>query len=163
MARHMGPNRGVPEQSRDFKGSIKRLFNSLNTWKYFLFISLILAMISAILALVAPNKLSSLTDTITIGIRPNINEKVIQDIMTDTSISDEDKMKFKTLLDNAQDKSTDVNKIYSDFDKLPKSIKKIVKPKIDMAKVKSIALFLGILYSSFIQSLKSSYSSNSSL
>ena len=146
MARHMGPNRGVPEQSRDFKGSIKRLFNNLNTWKYFLIISLVLAMISAILALVAPNKLSSLTDTITLGIRPNINEKVIQDIMTDTSISDEDKMKFKTLLDNVQDKSTDVNKIYSDFDKLPESIKKIVKPKIDMAKVKSIALFLGILY-----------------
>ena len=34
---------------------------------YFLIISLILAMVSAILSLIAPNKLSSLTDTITLG------------------------------------------------------------------------------------------------
>ena len=146
MARHMGPNRGVPEQSRDFKGSIKRLFNNLNTWKYFLIISLALAMVSAILALIAPNRLSDLTDTITLGIRPNINEEVIKEIMSDKSISNEDKMEFKSLLDKSQDKSADINKIYSDFDKLPKSIYQIVKPKIDMAKVKSIAIFLGILY-----------------
>ena len=146
MARHMGPNRGVPEQSRDFKGSIKRLFNNLNTWKYFLIISLVLAMVSAILSLVAPNKLSDLTDTITLGIKPNINEEIIQEIMTDTSISDEDKLEFKLLLESVQNQESDVNKIYDDFDNLPESIYKIVKPKIDMVKVKSIALFLGILY-----------------
>ena len=146
MARHMGPNKGVPEQSRDFKGSIKRLFNSLNNWKYFLIISLILAMVSAILALIAPNKLSNLTDTITLGIRPNINEEIIEDIMKDTSISNEDKMEFKSLLESAQNMEEDTNKILNDFDNLPESIKEIVKPKIDMAKVKSIAIFLGIIY-----------------
>ena len=147
MARHMGPNRGVPEQSRDFKGSIKRLFNSLNTWKYFLVISLILAMVSAILSLIAPNKLSSLTDTITLGIRPNINENVIKKIMSDESISNEDKREFKLLLESVQNKEEiDTKKIYNDFDKLPESIYKIVKPKIDMAKVKSITIFLAVLY-----------------
>ena len=50
----------VPQKSKDFKGSIKRLFNSLNNWKYFLILSLGLAMISAILYLIAPNKLSVL-------------------------------------------------------------------------------------------------------
>ena len=30
----------VAEKSKDFKGSIKRLFNNLNTWKYFLILSL---------------------------------------------------------------------------------------------------------------------------
>ena len=146
MARPMGPNRGIPEKSRDFKGSIKRLFNSLNRWRYFLVISLVLAMVSAILALIAPNKLSDLTDTITLGIRPNLNDEIIQDIMTNTSISNKDKAEFKELLDAAQNKESDVNKIYNDFDNLPESIYKIVKPKIDMAKVKSIAIFLGVLY-----------------
>ena len=80
MPRPMGRNRGVPEKSRDFKGSIKRLFNSLNRWRYFLVISLVLALVSAILALIAPNKLSSLTDSITLGIQPNLNEEIIQDI-----------------------------------------------------------------------------------
>ena len=87
MPRPMGPNRGVPEASKDFGGSIKRLFNSLNKWRYLLILSLVLAMISAILALVAPNKLSDLTDTITLGISPNINEKIIKDIMNDKNIS----------------------------------------------------------------------------
>ena len=146
MARPMGPNRGVPEKSRDFKGSIKKLFNSLNTWRYFLVISLMLAMISAILGLIAPNKLSDLTDTITLGIRPNLNEEIIEDIMSDENISNEDKAKFNELLDAAQNPESDANKIYNDFDNLPKSIYEIVKPRIDMAKVKSIAIFLGSLY-----------------
>ena len=79
MARHHGPM-SVSEKSKDFKGSIKRLFNNLSTWKYFLIISLVLAMASAILSLVSPDKLSELTDTITLGISPNINEEIIQDI-----------------------------------------------------------------------------------
>ena len=52
------PMRGVPEKSKDFKGSIKKLFNSLNKWRYLLMFSLVLAFISAVLALIAPNKLS---------------------------------------------------------------------------------------------------------
>jgi len=145
MARHHGPM-AVSEKSRDFKGSIKRLFNNLNTWKYFLVISLVLAMASAILSLVAPNKLSELTDTITLGIKPNINEKTIQEIMSNKDISNEDKLEFKEFLQEANNKNSDPNKVYSDFDNLPKSIYKIIKPKIDMAKVKSIAIFIGILY-----------------
>ena len=164
MARHHGPMRAA-EKSRDFKAAIKRLFNSLNTWKYFLIISLILAMVSAILALIAPNRLSDLTDTITLGISPNINEKIIEDIMTDTNISNEDKVEFKELLDSAQKEDADINKVSDDFDKLPKSIYEIVKPKIDMAKVKSIAIFLGILYLvsaifNYVQSILMTITSN---
>ena len=53
------------EKSKDFKGSIKRLFKSLDRWKVLLYFSLLLAMISSIIALIAPNKLSDLTDEIT--------------------------------------------------------------------------------------------------
>lgn len=147
MPRPMGHSKGLPEKSRDFKGSIKRLFNSLNNWRYFLVFSLILAMVSAILSLIAPNKLSDLTDQITLGIQPNLTEEIIQDIMEDKSISNEDKLEFKKLLDSAQDsEEIDTNKILTDFDNLPESIYKIVKPKIDMNKIKSIAIFLGIIY-----------------
>ena len=145
MARHGGPMK-VNEKSRDFKGAIKRLFNSLNTWKYFLIISLILAMVSAILSLIAPNKLSSLTDTITLGIRPKVYESTIEEIMTDENISAEDKKEFKELLDSASEENVDVNKIYSMVDELPESIYEIIKPKMDIEKVKNISIFLGILY-----------------
>ena len=147
MARPMGPNRGVPEKSRDFKGSIKRLFNSLNTWRYFLIISLVLAMVSSILALVAPNKLSDLTDTITLGIQPNISETIVEEVMTDNSISNDDKAQFKELLGKVENaEEIDINEIFNKIDELPKSIYEIVKPRIDMAKVKSISILLGVLY-----------------
>ena len=74
------PQRGVPEKSKDFKGSIKRLFKSLDNWRYLVIISLILACLSAILALIAPNKLSNLTDTITLGLQPNISEEIISNV-----------------------------------------------------------------------------------
>lgn len=167
MPRPMGrPNKGVPEKSRDFKGSIKRLFNSLNKWRYLLVISLILAMISSILALVAPDKLSDLTDTITLGIQPNITEEIVENIMKDESISVEDKMEFKELLSYANDsEKIDTNLLLSKMDKLPESIYNKVKPQIDMVKVKSIAIFLVILYIisalfNYIQSILMTITSN---
>ena len=61
----------VTEKSKDFKGSMKRLLSNLQPWKILMFLALTLAMISAILSLIAPDKLSELTDTITEGISPN--------------------------------------------------------------------------------------------
>ena len=145
MPRPMGPNRGVPETSKDFGGSIKRLFNSLNKWRYLLILSLVLAMISAILALVAPNKLSDLTDTITLGISPNINENIVKDIMNDKNISVEDKKEFSNILSSVN-KDSDVNSLLDKVDSLPESIYDIIKPKMDIARVKSIGLFLAIIY-----------------
>ena len=145
MPRPMGPNRGLPETSKDFGGSIKRLFNSLNKWRYLLILSLVLAMVSAILALVAPNKLSDLTDTITLGISPNINESIIKDIMNDKNISVEDKKEFSNIL-SLVNKDSDVNSLLDNVDSLPESIYDIIKPKMDIARVKSIGLLLAIIY-----------------
>ena len=145
MPRPMGPNKGVPETSKDFGGSIKRLFNSLNKWRYLLVVSLVLAMISAILALIAPNKLSDLTDTITLGMNPNINENIVNDIVKDKDISNEDKQEFSDLLSSSvTDK--DVNVLLDKMDSLPDSIYNIIKPKMDMVRIKNIALLLTIIY-----------------
>ena len=132
------------EKSKDFKGSIKRLFKSLDRWKVLLYFSLLLAMISSIIALIAPNKLSNLTDEITAGITPNINEEVIKDIMGNDKISMEDKMEFSTILKDIN--PNDVSNVMSSIDKIPDSISKIVKPNIDIDKVKNMALLLAILY-----------------
>ena len=132
------PIRGVPEKSKDFKGSIKRLFNSLNKWKYLVIIALIFSFTSAILSLISPNKLSDLTDTITLGIQPNISEETISNIMIDNSISDNDKKEFSIFLQSLNDNENNI----SNIDKVPKSIYKIIKPKIDMEKVKSLSILL---------------------
>jgi hypothetical protein len=69
------PGPRIPEKAKDFKGSIKRLIKNLSKWKFIMIMSLMLALISAILALVAPNKLSKFADTISEGLKPN-TEKI---------------------------------------------------------------------------------------
>ena len=133
------------EKSKDFKGSIKRLFHSLKNWHSLLTIALILAMTSSILSLIAPNKLSDLTDTITSGIKPNLNEEVINEIMTDTNISDSDKQEFGIMLSKMAEEK-DSQEILKLIDSLPEAIKERVEPSIDMSKVKNIALFLATIY-----------------
>ena len=212
MPRPGGPRGQINEKSKDFKGSINRLFGSLKKWHLLLGISVFLAMVSAILALITPNKLSDLTDTITKGISPktdklaeitdkisenmnnqnNISSKIPK-IMTSNSISSEDKLQFQEaiskmnsssinkeeiislipdsvmiiLLDdievdkvviNSKDQlecikilnslknEKDSDKLLASFDKLPKSIYNLIKPSIDLNKVKSIGLLLVFLY-----------------
>ncbi len=144
MPRPRGPRGGIPEKSKDFKGSMKRLFSSLKSWHTLILISLILAMSSAILALIAPNKLSDLTDTITLGISPKINEEITKKIMSDESIKLEDKQTFMNLMENAQNMDSD--ELISKIDGLPNSIYNYIKPSIDMTKVKKIGIVLAIIY-----------------
>lgn len=139
------PNRGTPEKSKDFMGSMKKLLQNLKPWRVLLTLGLVLAFISAILSLVAPNCLSNLTDTITSGIKPNISENTIKDIMSNPNISYEDKMSFQVTLSSMND-SSDTTKLLKKIDELPSSIYDIIKPSVDMAKVKSIVTFLTILY-----------------
>lgn len=158
------PMRRLPEKSKDFKGSIKRLFNSLNRWRYLLVFALCLAMISAILALIAPNRLSDLTDTITDGLKPNVSSEKIQMIMEDEDIPLEDKMKAGEILSSI-DENTSQEEILEKIDSLPKSIYDEIKPAIDMNKVKSISLLLLSFYLisalfSYIQSYSMSTISN---
>ena len=74
----------VGEKSKDFKGSMIRLFNNLDKWKKMLVICMFLALISAILSTIAPNKLSDLTNVISEGIKPNtknlqlVSEKIYE-------------------------------------------------------------------------------------
>ena len=76
------PKPRVQEKSKDFFGSMKRLLKNLRPWRYFMGFALILAMISAILSLIAPNKLSNLTDEISSGLVPRTyNLKIIAENM----------------------------------------------------------------------------------
>lgn len=56
------------EKSKDFKGSMFRLIKNLSPWKVMMVGALILAMVSAILALIAPHKLSDFADLISVGL-----------------------------------------------------------------------------------------------
>jgi len=137
--------RGTNEKSKDFVGSIKKIVKSLSAWYTLIIISLTLAFISAILALIAPNKLSSLTDYITEGISPRISEEKITEIMQNKNISMEDKQIFMNILSN-MDTNNDTDSLLNTIDSLPKSIYNEIKPVMNMQKIKSISILLATLY-----------------
>ena len=66
------------ENAKDFKGSMVKLFKSLKKYHVAIIIGLILAMTSSILALIAPNKLSDVSNYITEGLKPDVEK--LQDI-----------------------------------------------------------------------------------
>jgi ATP-binding cassette subfamily B protein len=213
MPRPGGPGgHNAPEKSKDFFGSMKRLLSNLKPWKFIMIMALVLAMISAILSLIAPNKLSDFADEISKGLVPNTDklqeistkmssyltsEKITKKLnnlssdetlsteekqeiikaMQDLSSTDQDSIKeaFLSLPDNVLEYFLDdikidnvtitkkdqlemmnlvsemngevkTEKALEIIDKLPKSVYKLVKPTIDMDKIKKIALTMAIIY-----------------
>ena len=201
------------EKSKDFKGSMIRLIKNLKPWKFIMIIALGLAMVSAILALIAPNRLSKFADLIGEGLVPNtkVMEKIGAEISnnlsadkiknklalihTSSSISPKDYDSARSILAslnnvNSQEEAmalllqlpdsilmylleeikvegvviteedqvqmlrltsemgseTGTDKALGLMDKLPESIYELVKPKMDMIAIKSLAIFMGILY-----------------
>ena len=147
---HNRHGKGVPEKSKDFNGAMKKLIIHLKPWHFLLILSLTLAMISAIMSLIAPNKLKDITNEITKGLIPNITEENISNIMSNPDISNEDKMKFTQTLESSKnmnkDDSNAQNNFYVKLDELPKPIYEIIKPTMDMSIIKNITIFLIILY-----------------
>ena len=132
------PRQTKIEKSKNLKGSSKKILMSLKPWVTPIVISIVLSFISAYISLVAPNKLSSLTDLITAGLKPNVSEEVMTSIMTDPNISDIDKYSLMSL-------QVDDN-ILSKLDSLPKPIYDRIKPVMDMDAIKSASLVLLIYF-----------------
>lgn len=214
---HNGPRGPKMDKSKDFVGSMKRLFKELKSFQILIAMALIFAILSSVLSIAAPNKLSKLTDTISEGLIVNVDEMQeiskkttnnlqninSQEIMKSTNLSVEEKTNFMmvmqssdkdNMLDNLaklsdntlelifkeftinnqkissidqlkflqiastiKDKK-DAKALYKKIDKMPKSIRKVIEPSMNMAKIKKISLFLACLYIvsallSFIESI----------
>ncbi|MBR2138695.1 MAG: ATP-binding cassette domain-containing protein [Bacilli bacterium] len=166
---------------------------------------MILALISAVLALITPDKLSSLTDTISQGIKPNtekmteISTSIIQNIdkenmmykfnnlYIDVELTNEEIEKINDVLTQIQEtnnfelilelpnkvleylldditieetlitssEQVEFLKLSKELketgnlellDKLPESIYSLIEPKIDLDKIRYLAIFIGCLY-----------------
>ena len=214
---HNGPRGPKMDKSKYFVGSMKRLFKELKSFQILIAMALIFAVLSSILSIAAPNKLSKLTDTISEGIIVNsrnleeVSERTkinLQNIKVDEILQSEDltieekqdflnalqfsseddivsnlsklsdntlKMIFKEFTVKNQKITTsdqieflevastvkdtsDVKALYKKIDEMPKDIKKVVVPIMDMTKIEKISLFLACLYIvsallSFIESI----------
>lgn len=128
------PGRGAGEKPKDFKLAIKRLFHELSSFRKLLIIGLILAAAGSILTIFTPNILSDLTDEISDGLVVNqdnleelatrvtssldeekiievlnfdLSQENIMNIMSDTNISNSDKVKFNEIMTNVENGDTE--------------------------------------------------------
>ena len=193
----MGPkNQGSGEKAKDFKSAIKRLIKELSSLRGIIVFALILAIISAILSIAAPNKLSSITDVISEGlvinkenaeilaktIKKNITKATeemqaqltieipagfeMQNIdetnmesdlsamqkpelpeieMNGIKVSSEDQYEFIEQM-SLLDENTEISDIYGEIDSMPENIKELLKPTMNIEKIKKISIFLLGLY-----------------
>lgn len=150
-----GPGMHSVEKAKDFKGSISRLLRELKPFHSLIALALILAILGSILSILAPNKLSKLTDKISEGlvvnssaleqissnIKNQLNEenlkeeipkilnielsqgKVIE-IMTSDQISEEEKVQFNILIEKMN--KGIVENVVSEINSLPESILNIL-------------------------------------
>ena len=145
-SRGHGPMK-INEKPEDFALSIKRLLWSLRDFKVLIFVALILAALSSVLSLVAPNKLSDLTDEISRGITINTtNMKELENDLTSnvseigsilginldentiyrvntSNISNDDKYLFNDIIKKISD---DRDNAIMYFSKLPSSVLDII-------------------------------------
>ena len=155
-----GMGGGKGEKAKDFKGAMKRLFKELKPFRVLVIIALILAALGSILSLVAPNKLSDLTDEISKGLTVNknnletltqtIKENMQNELFTEfeidgTNISTSDQIQYLTIMSTLGEDAT-AEELYAKIDEMPTSVQEVVKPFMDMETIKQIALFLAILY-----------------
>lgn len=150
----MGRGGDPTDKAKDFKGAMKRLFLELKPFKILIFIAIVLAILGSIMSIVAPNKLSELTDKISEGlvvnkdnmqslseqIQTNFKTQDLKEIEIDgTKISIEDQTRFMEIMSTMKEEDTAAD-LYSKLDEMPDSIKTVVEPKMDMAGVKKIAI-----------------------
>ena len=144
---------------KNLKKSLSRLVKELNKYKILIIISLLLAVVGSILSIITPNKLSKLTDEITSGLIINkdnfktLNEQIyfnytnnnLKEIEIDNiKISINDQLEY---LNIAKDiKQDDISDLYSKLDLMSETIKELVKPKMNLDKIKVISIFLAIIY-----------------
>ncbi len=167
----MGRGRNI-EKPKNFKQAIKRLFKELKAFKILIIIALVLAVMGSVFSIIAPDKLSALTDEISEGlvvnkenlsiltnsITANLNSGNMANIEIDgTTISIEEQQEVLKIMKDINE-NTKPEELYKKIDQMPSNVQKVIKPFMDMNEIKKIALFLVALYVAsavftFIQSI----------
>ena len=113
MPRH--GNMAVNTKPKDFKHTMIKLLSSLHHYKKILLLCMILSLFSAVLATIAPNKLSGITDIITAGIKPDL--KKAEELTTNI---------YGNIIKNYNDNSIDQVDIMIEFNKLSNNFLSLV-------------------------------------
>lgn len=147
-------------KSKDLKKSIKRLFRELKSYRFIIIFATVLAILSSIIAIITPRRISKLTDEISKGLIPDntavkkLTEKVVNNINSGNissikvngyTITFEEQLKYLKIL-NGLSKDDKENDLRKSIKALPESIGNVISPKMDDKKILDISLILVLLY-----------------
>ena len=156
MPRHYGKE----EKAKDLKGTLLRIFKSLNTWRFVLVLSCLLALMGAVLSTIAPNRLAKVTDVISDSIKPNtdnieiLNKRIQENLknkknmsiyIDDVEITYADQIKYLSAVSKL-DKDSSQEDLMKAFKKCPESVQEILDTKMDTDALKNRSIVLGIIY-----------------
>lgn len=140
-----------------FRDSMRRVISELKAYKKIIIIAIIFAALGTFLSVIAPNRLSDLTDEISKGLiiqHDNLNtlisktkdETITEELkIDDTIISVEDQIEFKNIMATIEDESSDFE-LYGKIDNMPKSVQHVVLPFMHMEKIKQMTIILVVIY-----------------
>jgi len=153
------------EKSKNFGKAMRRLFGELKSLRIMVFIAMGLATGGSIIAIVAPDKLSDLTDEITNGLKPrNIEqlEPAMQAMGTNAAsglapnewapvkiggaeINGADQAEAMRIMSELSEDAGQEEK-FAVFERLPESIREAIKPEMDKAAIKRLIIILIVMY-----------------
>lgn len=144
------------DQAKDLKGTFKRLFIEIKVYKKTILIALILSIVSAVIAIVTPKRLSTLTDEISKGLMVDsklmtelttkITNNNFNDItMNDIKISGDEQKAFLSIMSELKDEKNK-DRIYSKIKELPTSVQELLKPTMNKGRILKLSILLLSLY-----------------
>ncbi len=144
------------DQAKDLKGTFKRLFIEIKGYKKTILIALILSIVSAVIAIVTPKRLSTLTDEISKGLMVDsklmtelttkITNNNFNDItMNDIKISGDEQKAFLSIMSELKDEKNK-DRIYSKIKELPTSVQELLKPTMNKGRILKLSILLLSLY-----------------
>ena len=120
--------RNVGESAKDFKGAIKRLFSELKSYRVLIMIAIILAILSSVLSIFAPNKLSDLTDEISKGLV--VNKDNLEELSSKIQDNVSRKMSNLNMVQNLQ------SDMMTDITEMPEELKNVLFEEFEIDGIK---------------------------
>ena len=139
-----------------FKTPLKRFFKELLEYKKIIILALFFAILGTFLSVIAPNKLSELTDEISNGLiirydnlqrlMEETSKEITEEIFVDgIKISIADQIEFNNIMLTLENLDSKIL-LYGKIDIMPENIKSVVLPFMHMDKIKEMTLILVCIY-----------------
>ena len=153
-------------KAKNFGKSIRRMLSEMKGFYLAITIAMIFSLVGSVLSVIAPDKLAQITDEISAGIMLDgdkmastfaelMKDPASESVIDGQTVTVEDKMKLAAMASQYMSQPTEIDEgdrmtvakqLYAAIDELPESVQNLIKPQMDLAAIKSLAIFMVCIY-----------------